>query len=95
MSASGSAPATSPSGTSARTTRTEYTVIGNHVNLASRLAKIAGQDQIVVSERTLAVPGVKERVHATPLGELEIEGFRRPVDVFEIADQPAPLRRRL
>lgn len=76
-------------------TRTEYTVIGNHVNLASHLAKIAGHDQIVVSERTLAVPGVKERVHATPLGELEIEGFRRPVDVFEIADQPAPLRRRL
>jgi class 3 adenylate cyclase/CHASE3 domain sensor protein len=76
-------------------TRTEYTVIGNHVNLASHLAKIAGPDQIVVSERTLAVPGVKERVHATPLGELEIEGFRRPVDVFEIADQPAPLRRRL
>lgn len=76
-------------------TRTEYTVIGNHVNLASHLAKIAGEDQIVVSERTLAVPGVKERVHATPLSELEIEGFRRPVDVFEIADQPAPLRRRL
>jgi class 3 adenylate cyclase/CHASE3 domain sensor protein len=76
-------------------TRTEYTVIGNHVSLASHLAKIAGEDQIVVSERTLAVPGVKERVHATRLGELEIEGFRRPVDVFEIADQPAPLRRRL
>jgi class 3 adenylate cyclase/CHASE3 domain sensor protein len=76
-------------------TRTEYTVIGNHVSLASHLAKIAGEDQIVVSERTLAVPGVKERVHSTPLGELEIEGFRRPVDVFEIADQPAPLRRRL
>ena len=77
-------------------TRTEYTVIGNQVNLASHLAQVAGPDQIVVSERTLAVPGVKERVHATSLGaELEIEGFRRPIDVFEIADQPAPLRRRL
>ena len=76
-------------------TRTEYTVIGPQVHLASHLAKIAGPDQIVVSERTLAVPGVKERVHATSLGELEIEGFRRPIDVFEIADQPAPLRRRL
>jgi class 3 adenylate cyclase len=76
-------------------TRTEYTVIGNHVNLASRLAQLAGPDQILVSERTLAVPEVKERVHATALDEITLEGFLRPVGVFEIADLPAPLRRRL
>jgi class 3 adenylate cyclase/CHASE3 domain sensor protein len=76
-------------------TRTEYTVIGNHVNLASRLARLAGPDQILVSERTLAVPEVKERVHATALDEITLEGFLRPVGVFEIADLPAPLRRRL
>jgi class 3 adenylate cyclase len=76
-------------------TRTEYTVIGNHVNLASRLAQIAGHDRILVSERTLAAPNVRERVHATPLNEISIEGFLRPVQVFEIADLPAPLHRRL
>jgi adenylate/guanylate cyclase family protein len=76
-------------------TRTEYTVIGNHVNLASRLAQIAGHDRILVSERTLAAPNVRERVHATPLDEISIEGFLRPVQVFEIADLPAPLHRRL
>ncbi|MGH2681404.1 MAG: adenylate/guanylate cyclase domain-containing protein [Actinomycetota bacterium] len=76
-------------------TRTEYTVIGNHVNLASRLAQVAGPDQILVSERTLAVPEVKERVHAAALDEITLEGFLRPVGVFEITDQPAPLRRRL
>jgi class 3 adenylate cyclase/CHASE3 domain sensor protein len=76
-------------------TRTEYTVIGNHVNLASRLAQLAGPDQILVSERTLAVPAVKERVHSTPFDEIVLEGFQRPVGVFEIADQPAPLRGRL
>jgi class 3 adenylate cyclase/CHASE3 domain sensor protein len=76
-------------------TRTEYTVIGNQVNLASRLAQLAGPDQILVSERTLAVPEVKERVHATGLDEITLEGFRRPVGVFEIADLPAPLRHRL
>lgn len=76
-------------------TRTEYTVIGNHVNLASRLAQIAGHDRILVSERTLAAPNVRERVHATPLNEISIEGFLRAVQVFEIADLPAPLHRRL
>jgi class 3 adenylate cyclase/HAMP domain-containing protein len=76
-------------------TRTEYTVIGNHVNLASRLAQIAGPDQILVSERTLAVPAVRDRVHATALDEITLEGFQRPVGIFEIADQPAPLRHRL
>ena len=76
-------------------TRTEYTVIGNHVNLASRLAQIAEHDRILVSEGTLAAPNVRERVHATPLNEISIEGFLRPVRVFEIADLPAPLHRRL
>jgi class 3 adenylate cyclase/CHASE3 domain sensor protein len=76
-------------------TRTEYTVIGNHVNLASRLAQIAGRDRILVSERTLAAPNVAARVHATPLEEITVEGFLRPVRVFEVADLPAPLHRRL
>jgi class 3 adenylate cyclase len=76
-------------------TRTEYTVIGNHVNLASRLAQTAGPDRILVSERTLAAPAVRERVHATSLDAISLEGFHRPVGIFEIADLPAPIHRRL
>jgi class 3 adenylate cyclase/HAMP domain-containing protein len=76
-------------------TRTEYTVIGNHVNLASHLAQIAGPDQILVSGRTLAAPTVRERVEATPLEAISVEGFVHPVEVFDIADLPAPLRRRV
>ncbi|MFB3739817.1 MAG: adenylate/guanylate cyclase domain-containing protein [Candidatus Velamenicoccus archaeovorus] len=76
-------------------TRTEYTVVGNHVNLATRLAQIAGPDQILASERSLAPPGIRELVDATPLDAVTVEGFRRPVNVFEIADLPAPLRHRL
>jgi class 3 adenylate cyclase/CHASE3 domain sensor protein len=76
-------------------TRTEYTVIGNQVNLASRLAQIASPDQIVISERTLAVPDVRERVHSVPLDAIALEGFRHPVKVFEISDLAAPLRNRI
>jgi class 3 adenylate cyclase len=77
------------------TTRTEYTVIGNHVNLASRLAQIAGPDQILISERTLAAPDVRERVHSVSLDAISLEGFHQPVKIFEISDLPTPLRHRL
>ncbi len=76
-------------------TRTEYTVIGNHVKLASHLAQTAGPDQILVSERTLADSAIRERVDATTLDPIEVEGFRHPVKIFEVNDVPAPLRRRL
>jgi class 3 adenylate cyclase len=76
-------------------TRTEYTVIGNHVRLASHLAQIAGPDQILISDPTLAVPEVRERVHAISLEAISLEGFRQPVGVYEISDLPAPLRHRL
>lgn len=76
-------------------TRTEYTVIGNHVNLATHLASIAGPDQILVSERTLSASAIRERVDATSLDAIQVDGFRHPVRVFEVDDLPAPLRRRL
>jgi class 3 adenylate cyclase len=63
-------------------TRTEYTVIGNHVNLASELAKIAEPNQILVSERTYAA--VRARVEATPLRDIPLEDVTRPVQIFEI-----------
>ena len=59
-------------------TRTEYTVIGNHVKLASYLAQMAGPDQILVSEKTLASSAIRERVDATTLDPIEAEGFRQP-----------------
>ncbi|MGZ8585935.1 MAG: adenylate/guanylate cyclase domain-containing protein, partial [Actinomycetota bacterium] len=71
-------------------TRTEYTVIGNHVNLASGLAETAGANQILVSERTLAA--VRGRVEAVPVDEIALEDVHRPVKIFEItrADFSAP-----
>ena len=70
-------------------TRTEYTVIGNHVKLATHLAQSAGPDQILVSERTLATSTIRERVDATTLDPIEVEGFRHQVKIVEVNDVPA------
>jgi class 3 adenylate cyclase/CHASE3 domain sensor protein len=65
--------------------RLEYTVIGNHVNLASRLADDAGPGEILVSERTLALlpDGL---VKSEPAGERNLKGVQRPIRLYRISD---------
>lgn len=65
-------------------TRMDYTVMGNHVNLASRLADDAGPGEILISERTLALlpTGL---VTATPAGERNLKGVQRPIALFRIS----------
>ena len=62
--------------------RIEYTVIGNHVNVASRLAMVASAGQVLVTDRTLAP--VRNRVEATEVETLTLKGVQRPVRVFDI-----------
>jgi class 3 adenylate cyclase len=73
-------------------TRLDYTVIGNHVNLASRLADRAKAGQILISERTLLA--VRSLVESREIDEVELEGVARPIKIYEIratrADLGAP-----
>jgi class 3 adenylate cyclase/CHASE3 domain sensor protein len=62
--------------------RLDYTVIGNHVNLASRLADRAKAGQILISERTLVA--VRPQVEAREIDEVELEGVARPIKIYEI-----------
>ncbi len=66
-------------------TRMDYTVMGNHVNLASRLADDAGPGEILISERTLALlpPGL---VTAESAGERNLKGVQRPIALFRVSD---------
>jgi class 3 adenylate cyclase len=62
--------------------RLEYTVLGNHVNLASRLADMAEPNQILIAERTFRA--VHDLVDAHEIQQITIEGVSRPVHIYEI-----------
>ena len=61
--------------------RLDYTVLGNQVNLASRLADEAKGGQILVSERTLHAAG--DLVDSTEIERVQLEGVSRPITIFE------------
>ncbi|HVS50703.1 MAG TPA: adenylate/guanylate cyclase domain-containing protein [Candidatus Dormibacteraeota bacterium] len=65
--------------------RMEYTVVGNHVNLASRLSNRALAGQILVSERTVVHCG--KLVEAAEVDEMELEGVSRPIKIYEISEK--------
>ena len=51
-------------------------------NLASRLSSHAAAGQVLVGQRVFGA--VEEAVDATPVGELELKGFGRPVAAYEV-----------
>jgi class 3 adenylate cyclase len=63
--------------------RYDYGAVGTVLNLASRLCDAAGPGQIVVGPRVLAE--VEELVEVEPLGEVQLKGFSKPVEVFSVS----------
>jgi adenylate cyclase len=62
--------------------RREYTAIGRVINLASRLCDEAKAGQIVISQR--AFSAVEQSVGASHIGQLNLKGFNRPIDAYEV-----------
>jgi class 3 adenylate cyclase len=62
--------------------RMNYTVLGERVNLASRLCSSAAPGEVLVDEATLAKLG--PRAQSEPKGEVNLKGFARPVHVYRL-----------
>jgi class 3 adenylate cyclase len=62
--------------------RSDYTVLGNQVNLASRLADKADPDQILVTERTMVA--VDHLVEGRLVDQISLKGVSRPIKIYEV-----------
>jgi class 3 adenylate cyclase/CheY-like chemotaxis protein len=62
--------------------RDEYTALGTVVNLAARLCAAAKPWQILVSQRVLT--GIEDLVVHSSTGELELNGFSRPIRAYDV-----------
>ena len=60
----------------------EYTVTGDTVNLASRLAGEAGAGEVVVSDRLWQ--DLRQRLEGVSLGRREIDGFRGNQEIWRV-----------
>ena len=67
--------------------RSDYTVLGNEVNLAARLADRAASGQILATERTMT--DVADVAVGHPIDEILLKGISRPIKVFELQPRPA------
>ena len=70
-------------GTFGTSTHLDYTVLGTHVNLASRLESAAAPDEILISHETWSL--VKESVMCRDKGEITVKGFSSPVKCYQVA----------
>jgi adenylate cyclase len=62
--------------------RSDYTVLGNQVNLASRLADKAEPGQVLVTERTMKA--VDRFVEGREIDQVSLKGISRPIKIYEV-----------
>jgi adenylate cyclase len=64
--------------------RMDYTIIGNGVNLASRLESNATPGQILISYETYTL--VRDEISCEGRGQIQVKGIAAPVETFQVID---------
>ncbi len=64
--------------------RMDYTIIGQEVNLASRLESSAEAGEILISSETYNL--VKDKIMCRLKGKIEMKGFSQPVETYQVID---------
>ena len=70
--------------------RLDYTVIGDPVNVASRLANHAASGQTLVSEETACELGPAAEFKLNRLAPLQVKGKSQPISVFSVDSEGEP-----
>ena len=60
----------------------DYTVIGNQVNVASRLESVAKPGQILISQRTFS--RVDDFVEVDKEESIDVKGIHNPIKIFNV-----------
>ncbi len=76
-------------GTFGTEARADYTLLGQEVNLASRLESVAQPGEILISESTFAL--VRDSILAHDKGQIRVKGFTRAVRVYQVNGNRADL----
>lgn len=68
----------------ARAHHLDYTALGTHVNLASRLETAASPGEILLSREAWTL--VQDTIMCASKGTIEAKGFSHPVEVYQVVD---------
>lgn len=68
------------------TERMQYTVVGEAVNLASRLQHIAGEDQIIISNELYKDPDIQWRLKSKKHKSIHLRGIKEKVTTYAVID---------
>ncbi|MEM9100836.1 MAG: adenylate/guanylate cyclase domain-containing protein [Pseudomonadota bacterium] len=75
--------------------RMQFTVIGDSVNLASRLCTIGEPNQTIISEKVLQHGDIKSRIVAKPYREVLLKGKSEPTKSYRVEAMNEPYRQLL